>query len=130
MKILVGYNGSGPARKVLDLSIKFAKAFNAEVLIVTSLFGGEITDGDETHYAEEEFEELQKRFEAEGIACTTELLVRGLTPGADIVKYAEESGVDQIIIGVKKRSKTGKLLFGSNAQYVILNATCPVVAVK
>jgi nucleotide-binding universal stress UspA family protein len=130
MKILVGYDGSGPARKALDLCIEYAKAFKAQVLIVTSLVGGTVTDGDKTHYAEEEFEVLQQRFEGEGIACTTELLVRGFTPGEDIVLYAEESGVDQIIIGVKKRSKTSKLLFGSNAQYIILNAPCPVVTVK
>lgn len=130
MKILVGYDGSGPSRRALDLSIQFANAFKAEVVILTSLFGGKVTDGDEAHYAEEEFEKLQKRFEAEGIVCTTKLIVRGLTPGEDIVKYTEESGVDQIIIGVRKRSKTGKLLFGSNAQYVIINATCPVVTVK
>jgi nucleotide-binding universal stress UspA family protein len=130
MKILVGYNGSNSSGRALDLSIEYAKAFKAQVLIVTSLVGGMVTDGEKTHFAEEEFEILQKRFESEGIACTTELLVRGVTPGEDIVLYAKESEVDQIIIGIKKRSKTSKLLFGSNAQYVILNAPCPVVAVK
>lgn len=114
----------------LDLSIEYAKAFNAEVLIVTSLIGGTVTDGNKTHYAEEKFESLQKRFEAEGIACSTELLVRGLSPGEDIVKYAEECGVNSIIIGVKSRSGASKILFGSNAQYIILKARCPVVTVK
>ena len=38
--------------------------------------------------------------------------------------------VDMIFIGVRRRSKVGKLLFGSTAQYVILNAPCPVVSVK
>jgi nucleotide-binding universal stress UspA family protein len=38
--------------------------------------------------------------------------------------------VDAIIIGVKRRSKVGKLLFGSNAQYVIIKADCPVTTVK
>jgi nucleotide-binding universal stress UspA family protein len=92
--------------------------------------GGTVTEGNKTHYAEEKFESLQKRFEAEGIVCSTELLVRGLAPGEDIVKYAKERKVDTIIIGVKSRSRASKLLFGSNAQYTILNAPCPVVTVK
>ncbi|MFZ1202247.1 MAG: universal stress protein [Desulfobacterales bacterium] len=41
-----------------------------------------------------------------------------------------EHRVDQIFIGIKHRSKVGKLLFGSNAQHVILNAPCPVVTVR
>ena len=41
-----------------------------------------------------------------------------------------QAQVEEIIIGVRRRSKVGKLLFGSTAQYVILNAPCPVVSVK
>ncbi|MEX1326820.1 MAG: universal stress protein, partial [Desulfobacterales bacterium] len=65
-----------------------------------------------------------------GIACNTHLLIRGLAPGEDIVEFAEESKTDEIVIGVKRRSKVSKLLLGSTAQYVILQATCPVVSVK
>jgi nucleotide-binding universal stress UspA family protein len=56
--------------------------------------------------------------------------VRGLTPGEDLVAFARETNSDEIVIGVKKQSKVGKLLFGSNAQIVILAAHCPVVTVK
>jgi nucleotide-binding universal stress UspA family protein len=46
------------------------------------------------------------------------------------VAFAEENKVDEIIIGVRSRSKVGKLLFGSTSQVVILQANCPVVTVK
>jgi nucleotide-binding universal stress UspA family protein len=57
-------------------------------------------------------------------------LIRGLAPGEDIVEFAEENKSDEIVIGVKRRSKVSKLLLGSTAQFVILQATCPVVSVK
>jgi len=50
--------------------------------------------------------------------------------GEDLVNHAKDKDIDEIIIGVRRRSKVGKLVFGSTAQYVILEAPCPVVAVK
>ncbi len=50
--------------------------------------------------------------------------------GEDLVRFAKDNDIDEIIIGVKRRSKVGKLVFGSTAQYVILKAPCPVLAVK
>ena len=58
------------------------------------------------------------------------LLSRGFSPGEDIVKYANENKIDAIFIGVLKRSKLAKIFLGSNAQYIILKAPCPVVTVK
>lgn len=130
MKILVGYDGSKPARRAIDLALEYAKVFKAQVVLVTSLVGGAVSDGDQIHHAEEEFETIKQLFDGESIPFATDLLIRGLSPGEDIVQYAKENKVDQIILGVKKMSLTGKLIFGSNAQRVILNAHCPVVTVK
>jgi nucleotide-binding universal stress UspA family protein len=57
-------------------------------------------------------------------------MARGLAPGEDLVKFAEENQIDQIYVGIEKKSKTSKLLLGSTAQYVILKAPCPVITVK
>ena len=48
----------------------------------------------------------------------------------NIVQFAEENDADLIIVGVRRRSKVGKLMFGSTAQFVILKASCPVMTVK
>jgi nucleotide-binding universal stress UspA family protein len=130
MKILVGYDGSNSAKDALILAKKHAAAFNAEIVIVSSLTGGSVTHAVEVEHATEDLESAKKTVEDDGIPCTAKLLVRGMTPGEDIVEYAQEKAIDEIIIGIKRRSKVGKLLFGSNAQYIIIKAPCPVVTVK
>jgi nucleotide-binding universal stress UspA family protein len=130
MKILVGYDGSNSAKDALALAKKHASAFDAEVIIVSSLTGGSVTHAVEVEQATESLELAKKMFDDDGIPCETKLLVRGMTPGEDLVDYAKEKSIDEIIIGIKRRSKVGKLLFGSNAQYVIIKAPCPVVTVK
>ncbi|WP_372677271.1 universal stress protein [Desulfosarcina sp.] len=130
MKILVGFDGSNSAKDALALAKKHAAAFDATVVIVSSLTGGSVTHAVEVEHATENLEVAKKMFDEDGIPCETKLLVRGMTPGEDIVDYAKEKAIDEIIIGIKRRSKVGKLLFGSNAQYIIIKAPCPVVTVK
>ena len=73
---------------------------------------------------------IKADFERDGIACEVHASVSYQSPGEDLVNFAKENQVDEIIIGVRRRSKVGKLVFGSTAQYVILEAPCPVLSVK
>lgn len=130
MKLLVGYDGSNSAKDALALAKKHAKAFGADVVVVTSLIGSTTTHQDELKVAEQDLEYVKKNWSEDQSTCSTHLLVRGFAPGEDIVKFARENNIDEILIGIKRRSKVGKLLFGSNAQYIILKAHCPVVTVK
>jgi nucleotide-binding universal stress UspA family protein len=130
MKLLVGYTGSGVGKDLLKLAVHRMQAYSGEVFLVTSLFGSEQTDTDQVIEAEQDLEWAKKYLEEQGITSQTHLLVRGNSPGEDIVQFADENGIDEIIIGVKNRSKVGKILFGSTAQYVILKSNCPVTSVK
>lgn len=47
-----------------------------------------------------------------------------------IVATAEDIGADRILIGGRRRSPTGKAVFGSTAQTVMLDAPCPVTFVR
>ena len=130
MKILVGFDNSKASKAALMLAVKHAKAFDAKISLVTSLHGDSTSDLNQTQTAEANLNQAKELVIQKGIPCASHVLVRGLTPGEDLVDFAKETDSDEIIIGVKKRSRAGKLLFGSNAQIVILNAHCPVVTVK
>ncbi len=130
MKILVGYDGSGAAEKALELGQQHAKAFNAEIYLLTSLEQGPTLQKDDIEKVEDDLEELKRPFHSDGIHCETDVVVSHLSAGGDLVQFVQDNNIDEVFIGVKKRSKVGKLVFGSTAQYVILNSPCPVVAVK
>ncbi len=130
MNILVGYDSSNVAKEALVLAKKYAKAFDAKVYVVRSLAQSREMKLEDIQNAEQELENIRRSFRDEGIACKTEAIVSSISPGEDLVQFAQKNEIDEIIIGVRRRSKVGKLLFGSNAQYIILMAQCPVVAVK
>ena len=77
-----------------------------------------------------DMEEVKNDLDKQGISCQVHLEIRNMDPGDHLVEYAKENMIDEIVIGVRMRSKVGKLIMGSTAQHVILEAPCPVVAVK
>lgn len=131
MKLLVGYkSGTNQAENLLELALKRAQLFKALVSIVTIMAEGMEKDQQLIVEAEADLEKAKKHFDKKNIPCETHLLIRGIDPGDDLVNFAMETEADEIIIGVKNRTKVGKLLLGSTAQAVVLNAPCPVVTMK
>ena len=128
MKILVGYDGSLTSKEALKLAIKHAQVFGATMEVVTSMEKG--TDVKDEEKALFGLEWAKSAVTEKEITCNTHLLIRGMSAGEDLIEFATDNKIDEIIVGVKKRSKVGKLLLGSVAQYVILEASCPVVCVK
>lgn len=130
MKIVIGYRGTNVGQDLLELALKHAQAFDGQVSIITSLKGGETTKVQKIEEAEKNLVDAKAFFDANNVPADIHLLVRGSAPGEDIVKFADDNDADEIIIGVKSRSKVGKLIFGSTAQYVILKANCPVTTLR
>ena len=130
MKILVGFDGSAASKAAIELAETHAKAFDARLLLVQSMVGGPEVPKRDFENAERELGYQKSQLKDKNFGCELLLSIRGLEPGEDLVRIAQEHEVDEIIVGVKRRSKVGKLVFGSTAQYVILNAPCPVATVK
>ena len=130
MKILVGYDGSAPSKEALKLATKHAVAFGGTVDVVTSMEKGTANQKRDMEEALHALEAVKSLFVEKNVACKTHLLIRGMSPGEDLIEFAQDNKIDEIIIGVRRRSKVGKLLMGSTAQFVILESSCPVVSVK
>jgi nucleotide-binding universal stress UspA family protein len=130
MNILVAYDGTKEAKEAARLAVAHVKAFDGRVVLAYSMVGGPEIPRIEFERAEKELQSQAIALKEAGVDCETILSVRGLATGEDIVKLAEEKAAEEIIIGIQRTSKVGKLLFGSTAQYVILNAPCPVVTVR
>ena len=130
MKILVGYDYSTVTQEVLALAKQQARAFNAEVHLLRSLEQNPELQRDTIQQAEQNLDHVRREFATMGLACDTHVVVSALSAGEDIVQFAEQNSIDLIVIGVRRRSKVGKVLFGSNAQLIILTAPCPVLTVK
>ncbi len=130
MRIVVGYDGSNSAKEALRVTRKHAEAFGAAVDGVTSMVKGTEQEQESIEDAERGLEWAKTIFEENGIACKTHLLIRGMAPGEDLVEFARDNNSDLLVVGVKRRSKVGKLLMGSTAQFVVLQAPCPVMTVK
>ena len=131
MSIMVAYDGSSASKDALKLAVVHAKAFDDEIEVVRA---EEDSEGLEYSSIERLEKKLAKEVKAllngDAIRYTTTLLVSSSTAGEEIVRHLGVKNSREICMGVRRRSKVGKLLFGSTAQYIILNAPCPVATIR
>ena len=131
MNIVVAYRKSSIASKILEAAVGQARVLGATVHLVTSLPGTPATQHPrELEGSRQALDEAVDVVEKEGIGCEGHLLLQGSSSGEDIVQFARDKDALMIVMGVEKKSKVGKFLLGSTAQYVILHAECPVFTVR
>ncbi|MGD0375209.1 MAG: universal stress protein [Streptosporangiaceae bacterium] len=121
---------SAEGRAALDRGAEEARLRGARLIIVHSSKGGGHENAELIIAIREELERISQELTAAGVEHEIRELVRGRTPAEDVVTVAKEAGAELIVIGLRRRSPVGKLVLGSNAQDILLQADCAVLAVK
>jgi nucleotide-binding universal stress UspA family protein len=130
MNIVTGFRPSTEGRAAVDRAIEEARLRGGKVIVVHSMRGGERDELEQVMNYRERFEQLSVDLEASGVEHELVEYARGNSPAEDLLAIARDREADLIVIGIRRRSPVGKLVLGSNAQDVLLEADCPVLAVK
>lgn len=130
MAVVVGYIPTAEGRAALRRALTEARLRRTKVVVVNSQHGGRDFDQHDLELFEEELAGVRAALESEGLEYEVRGLVRGNDPAEDLITVADEVDADLVVIGLRKRSPVGKLVLGSNAQQILLDATRPVLAVK
>lgn len=130
MAIVVGYVATKEGRAALKRAAEECVLRGTKLVVISSHRGGKDFDADESARFETELDRVNSLLEEKGLDHEVRQLVRGNDPAEDLIAVASEENADFIVIGLRRRSPVGKLILGSNAQKILLDASCPVLAVK
>jgi nucleotide-binding universal stress UspA family protein len=122
--IVVGYVPKAEGRAALRRAAEEAKLRGLPLVVINSVRTEVEAEVDA------ELVNVRQQLASAGIAAEVRQLARGLDVADDLIAVAEETNADFIVIGLRRRSPVGKLILGSNAQRILLDAPCPVLAVK
>lgn len=135
-RILLAYDGSEPADHAatfaVDLSRKYGAAFSVLAVsrppdIAEEVETRAIIETSQRHY-HHLLGQLRHRLLGDAAAITTEVKVGH--PAEQIVIYAQEHGIDLIVMGHRGKSLFERWRLGSISQRVISYADCPVLVVR
>lgn len=128
MTIVVGYVPRPEGLAALDAAIAEAERHGERLVVVNT---GPFGDYSDPVFAQpQDLDALGAQLTAKGVDHDIRQPTRGLAPADEILAAAAESDARLVVIGLRRRSPIGKLVTGSTAQQVLLDAACDVLAVK
>ena len=128
MTIVVGYVPKPEGRAALRAALEEAALRKESLHVVNTSRGDAVVDP--RFASEEDLAEVRRQLEASGVEFELEHRISGNEGAEDVTAAAERLGASLVVIGLRRRSPTGKLIFGSTAQRILLDVPCRVLAVK
>lgn len=128
MTVVVGYAATPEGRAALARAADEALLRASDLVVVNSSRGRDGAVDEEAFRTD--YASVSRRLDDGGVRVDVRVLGAGLEPADALIAVAEELSPAVLVIGLRRRSPVGKLILGSNAQRVLLDASCPVLAVK
>ena len=128
MTIIVGYTPKPEGLAALRVALEQADLRKESLHVLNTSRGDAVIDP--SFASDEDLAEVRRQLEASGIDFAIEHRVTGNDGADDVTSAAERLSASLVVIGLRRRSPTGKYLFGSTAQRILLEVPCPVLAVK
>lgn len=142
-RILCPVDFSEPSRKAFYTAVAYARAFEAELIILHVSERRLVTGGyDEVEEEAESVDRLESglirrldELQADGALTDQDrermlLEISGGKPWAEIVRMSEEREVDLIIMATRGLTTLKNMVIGSQAERVVRRAPCHVLCVK
>jgi len=128
MTILVAYVPRPEGQAALDKGLEIAKRRNEPLMVVNAGPGGQ---GEDASLADvQDCERVEALLAESGIDAEFKKFVRGKSAVEEIETLVTTLPASLVIIGLRSRSKVGKLILGSAAQDILMSVSCPVLCVK
>ena len=128
MTIVVGYVPTPEGEAALTAAIGEAQLREEPLHVVNTTRGDSLVDS--RFASEDALAAVRARLDSAGVVYEVEQQVGGHDASEELVELADRLRASLIVIGLRRRTATGKLLTGSQAQRILLDAHCPVLAVK
>jgi nucleotide-binding universal stress UspA family protein len=131
-KIIIGFDGSEPARDALALGGRLARETNARVLVV-NVYPLEpfLTSLPASPYQEQLLRDADHTLASARAALAEQVdadfrAIPGSSPARALHELAEREEADLVVVGSCHRGRLGRVLIGSNAQKLLHGSPCAV----
>lgn len=129
MAIVVGYVATREGEAAVKAAIELVRERGGSLVVVASEHSSRRSaERDAEH--EDQRDKLRARLDEAAVRYEIRVTSRNNDVADDILEIVEDVNADLVVIGLRRRSPVGKLILGSNAQRILLDAPCPVLAVK
>ena len=131
-RILVAYDGGGPAKRALETAAQLAKKFDALISVISVVpahSGRTMLDPwDDPIVHDHELEEARSLLALQGIE--PELIEPIGDPAATIERVARDGGFDTVVVGSRGLGVLSRFFQGSVSEHVATHAEATVVVVR